>query len=156
MKTAAFFPLFIDIRGKKVLFAGGGKVAERRIKVLFKAGADIIVISPEASEYIERAASRGTVQLQKKKYTPGEIRAIMPFFVIAATNDRQVNHAIALEAKTLDIPVSVADCREECTCFFPAIAETDAYIAGIISKNGDHAGVKQIAQRYEEIMGSGV
>ena len=143
--TKPFFPLFVDMNGRKTLVAGGGKVAERRIKVLLDFGADITVISPEASEYIENAASLGTIRLLKRKYQAGDITALTPFLVIAATDDRQVNHQIATEAKNLNIPVSVADCREECTCHFPAIADNGAFIAGLISKDGNHVGVKQMA-----------
>jgi len=148
MKTAAFFPLFVDMSGRKVLFAGGGNVAERRIRTLTGFGAEITVISPEVTEYIENAASSQIIRLHKRKYEQGDITDMMPFLVIAATDKREVNHVIMTEAKNLNIHVSVADCREECTCYFPAIAETDTYIAGLTSKDGDHSLVKQIAKMF--------
>jgi glutamyl-tRNA reductase len=153
-KQKPFFPLFIDMSGRKALIAGGGNVAERRIKVLLDFGADIIVISPEVSEYIEHAASLGTIRLLKQKYKEGDVTALTPFLVIAATSDRQVNHQIALEAKSLDIHVSAADCRRECTCFFPAIADNGSLIAGLVSKDGNHAGVKRMAKKIRETLNS--
>ena len=147
-----FFPLFVDMSGRKALIAGGGKVAERRIKALLDCGADITVISPEVCAYIETAASAGAVRLFKRKYQKGDVAALTPFLVIAATDDRQANQQIAVEAKSLDIHVSVADCREECTFYFPAIADNGAYIAGLVSKDGNHAGVKQIAQKIRETL----
>jgi siroheme synthase-like protein len=149
-----FFPLFVDMNGRKALIAGGGKVAERRIKVLLDFGADITVISPEAAEYLENAAARGTIRLHKRKYQKGDVAALAPFLVIAATSDRQVNQQIAMEAKNLDIPLSVADCREECTCYFPAIADNGAYIAGLVSKDGNHVGVKQMAEKVRGALNS--
>jgi len=56
------------------------------------------------------------------------------------------------EAKSHNIPVSVADCRDECTCYFPAIAENDEYIVGLVSKNGDHKGVVQMAERIRGLI----
>ena len=147
----AFFPLFVNMSGRKALIAGGGNVAERRIKVLLDFDTNITVISPKVSEYIENAASLGTIRLLKRKYTEGDITDMTPFLVIAATNDRQVNHDVMTEAKSLDIHVSVADCREECTFYFPAIADNGAFIAGLVSKNGDHAGVKQMAERMRRL-----
>jgi len=149
-KQKLFFPLFADLHGRKALIAGGGKIAERRIKVLLDFGADITVISPEVGEYIENAASLGRICLLKRNYQEGDVAALTPFLVIAATSDRQANHQIAVEAKSLDIPVSVADCRDECTFYFPAIADNGSFIAGFVSKNGDHAGVKAIAERVRE------
>jgi len=148
----AFFPLFVDISGKKVLVTGCGNVAERRVKVLQPFGADITVISPTATEYIEHAASLGEIRLLKRKYQPGDVAAISPFFVVAATDDRLSNHSAMTEASSLNIPVSVADCREECTCYFPAIAESENYIAGLVSKNGDHAGVKRMAEKIRGLI----
>ena len=147
-----FFPLFVDMSGRKALIAGGGKVAERRIKVLLDFGADITVISPETCAYIENAASLGTIRLLKRSYQKGDVTALTPFLVIAATDKREVNRDIMMEAKNLNIHVSVADCREECTCYFPAIADNGAYIAGLISKDGNHAGVKQMAEKIRETL----
>jgi len=149
-KQKLFFPLFVDLYGRKALIAGGGKIAERRIKVLLGFGADITVISPEVSGYIGDAASIGTIRLLKRVYQKGDISALTPFLVITATDDRQINHQIAAEAKNLDIPVSVADCREECTFYFPAIADNGSFIAGLVSKKGDHAEIKAIAEKIRK------
>ena len=42
----AYFPLFMDIKDKKCLVIGGGKVACRKIETLLSYGADVHVISP--------------------------------------------------------------------------------------------------------------
>jgi siroheme synthase-like protein len=42
-----YMPLFIDMKGRKVLFIGGGKVALRKARQFVKAGAQIHVIAPE-------------------------------------------------------------------------------------------------------------
>jgi len=146
MKT--FFPLFIDIRGKKVLVIGGGKIAEGRIKILTDFGAEITVISPKVTEYIENT----DIHLIKRKYKKGDISSFAPFLVIAATDERQANHRAMTEAKKLNINISVADCKEECSCYFPAIADSDAYIAGLVSKNGNHAGVKKKIKKIRRIL----
>ncbi|MDR1812279.1 MAG: NAD(P)-dependent oxidoreductase [Candidatus Fibromonas sp.] len=149
-----FFPLFVDISGRKALVVGGGNVAERRIKVLASFGVNITVISPEVTEYIERSSLSNTLCLIKRKYREGDIAAIMPFLVIAATDERQVNHSIMTESKSLNIHVSVADCREECTFYFPAIAKNGNYTAGLVSKNGNHSGVKQTAKKIRKVLNS--
>ena len=153
-KQATFFPLFVDMSHRKALVIGGGNIAEGRIKKLLSFGADVVVISPKATEHIERAALQGRIPLLKREYQNGDIINFMPFLVIAATDDRQANHAAMKEAARLIIPISVADCREECTCYFPAVAENEAYIAGIISKNGDHIGVKRTAEKIRGLLNS--
>jgi len=137
--------------GKKVLVIGGGKIAEQRIKILIGFGAEITVISPKATEYIESAASMNSLRLIKRKYKKGDISSLTPFLVIAATDERQANHKAMAEAKKLDINISVADCKEECSCYFPAIADSDDYIAGLVSKNGNHKGVKKMIKKIRNV-----
>ena len=149
--TKTLFPLFIDLNGRKVLVIGGGNVAERRIKILIGFNAVITVISPIVNEYIEHAASMGTLRLLKRKYKDGDIGDLIPFIVIVATNERQTNHEAMMEARSLDIQVSVADCHDECTCYFPAIAENENYIAGLVSKKGNHSGAKETAKKIREL-----
>jgi len=148
----SFFPLFIDISGKMALIVGGGNVAERRVKTLASFGVDITVISPNVTEYIESASSLELIRLLKRKYQDGDVAAVNPFLVIAATDNSQVNHSVMTEAKSRNILVSVADCRDDCTFYFPAIAENDSHIAGLVSKNGDHAGVKLLAEKIREVI----
>ena len=150
MKT--FFPLFVDMRGKNVLVIGGGKIAEGRIKILTDFGAEITVISPKVTEYIKSAASKNNIHLVKRKYKKGDISKYTPFLVIAATDERQANHRAMTEAKKLNINISVADCKEECSCYFPAIADSDDYIAGLVSKNGNHTGVKKKIKKIRRIL----
>ena len=92
--------------------------------------------------------------MHKREYINGDITFLKPFLVIAAADGRQANHEAMTEAKSLDIHISVADCREECTCWFPAIAESENYIAGLVSKNGDHAEVKRTAVRVRAVLDS--
>ena len=148
------FPLFVDMNGRRVLVIGGGNVAERRLKVLADFGAEIIVIAPVVTEYIEHAASLNVIRLLKREYKNGDIAELMPFFVIAATDRRQVNHEVMVEARSLNIRVSVADNSKECSFYFPAIAESETYIAALVSKNGDHAGLKQTAKEIRTFLNS--
>ena len=148
----AFFPLFVDMWGRKALVFGGGNIAERRVKTLVSFSADVLVISPSATEYISSSAARGELELASRGYEEGDIGRTGPFVVFAATDDRQVNKAIAEEAADLGIPVSVADKRGECTCYFPAIAENEDYTVGLVSNSGDHAGVKRLAERMRRLL----
>jgi len=150
--SGRFFPLFIDMQGRKALVLGGGNIAQRRTKILADFGADITVISPVAGEYIERASASGAIIWLKREYEEGDLADFEPFLLVAATDSRKANHAAMEEAAGLGILVSVADHSGECSCFFPAIAESDAFVAGLISKNGDHGSVKQMAERLRGLL----
>jgi glutamyl-tRNA reductase len=151
-KQRPFFPMFVDMGGKDVIVIGGGNIADRRIKIMLDFGMKITVIAPAVTEYIERAALSQTIKLLNRKYQKGDISAISPFLVITAADERQVNRDVMLEAKELNIPVSVADNRDECSFYFPAIAKNENYTVAVVSNNGDHRGVKEMAQKIRELI----
>ena len=151
-KQRLFFPMFIDMDGRDVVVVGGGNIAQRRIKIMISFGMKITVIAPEVAEFIERAALSQTIKIINRKYQKGDIRDISPFLVITAADERQVNRDVMLEAKELKIPVSVADNRDDCSFYFPAIAKNENYTAAVVSNNGDHRGVKEAAQKIRKLI----
>jgi glutamyl-tRNA reductase len=151
-KQRPFFPMFVDMNGKDVLVVGGGNIAERRIKILMDFGAKIKVIAPVVTEYIERAHLSQEIHLLNRRYQKGDIKAVSPFLVLTAADDRQVNEDVTLEAKGLNILVSVADNRDDCSFYFPAIAKNENYTAALVSNNGNHGGVKEKAQKIRELI----
>ena len=110
----AFYPVFLDPRGKPVLVAGAGKVGLRKIKGLLEAGARVTVVAPRAESELESLP----VAWQRHRFRKADLRGAVLAF--AATDDRKVNHAVATEAKRLGIPVNVADAPSECDFLVPA------------------------------------
>jgi precorrin-2 dehydrogenase len=109
-----FYPIFLDMAGRPALVAGAGKVALRKVMGLLEAGAGVTVVAPEALPEFERLG----VQLCRRRFRRTDLNGMALAF--AATNDRKVNRAVALEAKRRGIPVNVADCPEECDFLVPA------------------------------------
>lgn len=134
------FPLFISLEERPVLVVGGGAIAARRIGALLEFGAKITVAAPEICPALEVLTERITWLKQEyqgldRPYT----------LVIAATNRREVNRKVGEDAAYAEIPVSVADRREESTFWFPAIVRTGKLVTGLVSTDGDHAAVKEAA-----------
>lgn len=144
------FPMFVDITGKGVLVAGGGQIAARRVKVLLGFGAEVLLVSPLLTEELQNLRKAGLISYIKDSYSSKYIENI--FIAIAATNDRIANHQVFLDARERKIPVSVADCREECSFYFPAVFEFDGIVGGLVSVTGkEHAMVKEAARKIRSI-----
>lgn len=138
------FPMFVDLRGKKALVVGAGTVAMRRISVLLSFGAEVTVIAPEAKN-----PSEGAIYLERA-YQSGDLKGA--FLAVAATNNRDVNHQVYLEAQALGIPVSVADCPEECSFFFPAVCMGENLVAGVVSDGTDHKKTARAARAIRSVL----
>jgi siroheme synthase-like protein len=74
------------------------------------------------------------------------------FLAVAATDKREINRGIGLDARALGIPISVADRAAECTFKFPATVLTQKFSVGLISRQGDHASAKKTSKRVKEIL----
>lgn len=96
---AKLFPAFIDIKGKKCVVVGGGRVAERKIKTLLQYDAKITLISPEINENLRKIVEKGQIEYIKKQFSKEDIKDA--FLVVAATSDERLNTEIAKNAKFL-------------------------------------------------------
>ncbi len=138
------FPLFIDLRGRRAVVVGGGKIALRRVQVLQSFGAEVTVIAPECGEI-----PRGVTYLPRK-YAQGDLSGA--FLAVAATDDRAVNHQVGQEAARAGIFVSVADSAEESTFFFPAICAGNGLVSGVVSKGNAHRKTAEAARAIRAVL----
>lgn len=138
------FPLFVDLNGRKAVVVGGGAIARRRAEILLQFGAEVTVIAPEFPAPLEGAA------WEARPYAPGDLNGA--FLAVAATDDRAVNRSVGEEAGALGIPVSVADRREECTFYFPAICTGSGVVAGVISHGVDHKKAAEAARAVRRVL----
>lgn len=145
MERLPFFPMMVDISGRKVLIVGGGHVASRRAETLLRCGAEIIAVSPEfAPEFPE-----GTRRIARK-FSPDDITAGLSL-VIAAANDRSVNHTVHLIARKASIPVNVADCQEECDFFFPSLINSGPVAVSVSTAGKSSSLTRRLSDRLRNI-----
>lgn len=143
-----YFPVFIPLKGQPVLLVGGGKVALRRAEVLSRFGAELTVVAPEILP-----ALRPLVRWVSRPFRPEDVREGYRL-VIAASSDRDANRTAGERARSLGIPVSVADAKGESTFFFPAVIEGGGIVAGLISEGGqNHRLAARRAAKIREMLG---
>lgn len=87
---------------------GGGKVGTRKALGLFEAGAHVKVIAPDVSiELRDLSASNRRLIVQKREYI-GSDDLVDADVVFAATDSRELNAAVAEDARSLHRLVNVA------------------------------------------------
>ena len=142
------FSLFVSLSGKTVTVVGAGKIASRRIKVLLEYGARIRVIAPQICAEIR--ALPGFLEIIEREYERRDVSG--SFMVIAATDSREVNQKAGADAKAEGIHVSVADSREECSFYFPAVIRKGGISIGLVSDGSDHAAAARTAGELREYL----
>lgn len=144
-----YFPLFIPLQGKTVRMIGGGAIALRRVRTLLPFGCRVEVIAPQVCPTLNQFALEGQIHWIQMPYESGDCKGAD--LICACTDSRQTNHLIAEECRRFCIPVSVADCKEECTFLFPAIVAEQGAVVGVSTGGSDHSLVRRIAQRIRDL-----
>lgn len=145
-----YFPMFVDLTGKKVLTVGGGRIALRRVKTLLRFGAVIRVIAPELCAELADLRDGGLICAECRKYRKGDAEGAD--LVLAASDSREANHAVYEECRERRIPVNVADDRTLCDFYFPSVVMTDEVTVGINSGGTDPGKVKETRKIIEKVL----
>jgi siroheme synthase-like protein len=69
-----YFPVFLDLKEKRCIVVGGGAVAERKVKNLLKAGARVVVISPELTASLSRLRDEERITHLSRPYRKKDLK----------------------------------------------------------------------------------
>ncbi len=149
----AVFPLFVDLKGKRCIVIGGGEVASRKVEILLRFEAQLIIIAPEISSYILKLEEQGKATVIRREYHEQDLE--MASLVIAATSSKAVNERVYRDAASRNIPVNIVDAPELCTFIFPSVVKRGALTIGI-STSGEYPALsKKIRKITEDIFHEG-
>ena len=115
----AFYPAFLDLRGRRVVVVGGGAVAEQKVRGLLAAGARVTVVSPETTPGLSDFGAQASVEIRRRPYRAGDLSGAR--LAIAATDDRGANAAIWAEAEQQGVLLNAVDDVDHCSFIAPAI-----------------------------------
>ncbi|MFI1913014.1 uroporphyrinogen-III C-methyltransferase [Nocardia sp. NPDC020380] len=143
----------LDLSGRRVVVVGGGTVAQRRLGLLIASGADVHVISREATPAVEGMASSGQVKLELRDYADGDLDGA--WYAMACTNEPDTNAAVVAEATRRRIFCVRADTARLGTAVTPATARHDGMTLGVLA-GGQHRRSAAVRNALLEALQSGV
>lgn len=145
------YPLNVDLSGRSLILVGGGKVAERKVRGILSAGTEtsICVIAPKITMVLQEHAAAGRLCWKQACYADGMLEGA--FLVYAATDLREVNAAVAAEAKRRGIPVNVIDDPAASTFQVPASIRRGELILSVSTAGGSPALSRAIRIELEEM-----
>ena len=145
------YPLNVDLSGRSLILVGGGRVAERKVRGILSAGTEtsICVIAPKITMVLQEHAAAGRLCWKQACYADGMLEGA--FLVYAATDLREVNAAVAAEAKRRGIPVNVIDDPAASTFQVPASIRRGELILSVSTAGGSPALSRAIRMELEEM-----
>lgn len=143
----AYFPLFIDLNQKQGLVVGGGAVAARKIRTLLSYGPHLTVCAPSVLPELEALPG---LTLRREPFSPALLEGA--FFVIAATDDPELNSHIARLCRERNIPVNVADPGTESTFLFPSVVRRGPLTVGISTGGKSPSAAHYLKEQIEGLL----
>lgn len=143
-------PIFIDLTQRNSVVIGGGDVATRKVTMLLKAQAKVVLISPELCHELQAMVNEQKIVYKKMSFSPEQLDNAV--IVIAATDDEAVNEAISLEAKKRNIPVNVVDAPAFCTFTMASIVDRSPIVIAISSEGNAPVLARYIRTKIETML----
>lgn len=146
-----YFPFFMDIEGKSGLIVGGGEVARRKVLKLMPFQPRLTVVAPVIAR--ELLADKALTCVQRA-FREEDILGQM--FVIAASDEADVNRKVGRLCREKNIPVNVADEKEACSFLFPALVKEGRLTIGISTEGASPAMAGKIRSSVEASLPHGI
>lgn len=147
------YPIFLKVDQLNMLLVGAGKVGLEKLTFLLKSSpqAHVTVVAKEVWEEVRILVDHHShVTLVEDAYHDKYLAG--KHIVIAATNDKQINKQIHLEAKERFLLVNVADTPDLCDFYLGGIV-TKGNVKIAISTNGKSpTTAKRLRQLLEEVI----
>ena len=125
-----WFPLFVNLKNKKVLVIGGGKVAFKKISKIMEYEADITVIAENIAE--EKLLELKNLRIENNRKignNKDEIKKLVKeyFLVIAATDNEELNENITEICDSKGILINNVSSKTKMNSMFGGIVKNDEF-----------------------------
>ncbi|MGM0370406.1 MAG: precorrin-2 dehydrogenase/sirohydrochlorin ferrochelatase family protein [Bacillota bacterium] len=144
------YPINLDLKNKKVLIVGGGKVASRKLKRLLTTSAEIKLVSPCLNDSV--AVQKDKIDYYQRKFVIEDLMDC--FLVIAATNKSKVNKKIGELALERNILANIVDDPELSTFTLPGVVKRGDLLLTVATGGNLPALSKQIVQKLATEFGN--
>jgi siroheme synthase-like protein len=107
------YPANLLVAGRRCVVVGAGRIAARKIASLLEAGADVLVVAPEAGDAVRAWAEAGQVTWHERPFAPADLDRA--WLATTATGVPAVDHAVFAAGEERRVWVNSADDPANCS-----------------------------------------
>ncbi|MBM9537206.1 bifunctional precorrin-2 dehydrogenase/sirohydrochlorin ferrochelatase [Desulfobulbus alkaliphilus] len=145
------YPVCLNISGKLCLVAGGGRVAERKVRGLLASGGRVRVVSPVVTAALKFLAEQERIEWRQKTYETADLQGV--FLVFAATDLAEVQNALSRDARDAGLLINRADAPEACDFQVPASVRRGNLTLSVATNGRSPALAAMVRRRLEHDFG---
>lgn len=147
-------PIFLDVRGKKIVVTGGGGVAARKTEMALRAGARVTVFAAELGQEF-RAELTAHANFSFKRGFPGPDDLAGAIVAYGGEENYEKDKRLYELAKGAGVLANVADTVDLCDFISPAIFDRSPLIAAISSSGASPLLTRVIKAQLESAIPAG-
>ncbi|MFI8168503.1 uroporphyrinogen-III C-methyltransferase [Streptomyces sp. NPDC085931] len=125
------YPVGLRLTGRRVVVLGGGQVAQRRLPALVAAGADVLLVSPQATPSVEAMADAGEITWLRRPYQEGDLADA--WYALIATSDTEANTRASAEAERHRVWCVRSDDADRATAWTPATGHSEGVTIAVLT-----------------------
>ncbi|MBD0740738.1 uroporphyrinogen-III C-methyltransferase [Streptomyces sp. CBMA152] len=125
------YPVGLRLTGRRVVVVGGGQVAQRRLPALIAAGADIVLVSPDATPSVEAMADTGEITWHRRPYADGDLADA--WYALIASDDTAANERASAEAERHRVWCVRSDDASRATAWTPATGRSEGVTVAVLT-----------------------
>lgn len=148
------FPAFLRLAGQRVLVVGGGQVALRKVRLLLRSGARIEIVAHTLHPELLELEAAGTVRYLGAAFSATQLDGAR--YVIAATDDTELNAVVATAADARGLFVNVVDDAELSTALTPAIIDRNPLTVAVSSGGAAPVMARRLRETIEAQLPAGL
>jgi precorrin-2 dehydrogenase / sirohydrochlorin ferrochelatase len=147
-----YYPLCLDISGKRCVVIGGGNVAERKVERLLACGACVEVVGRVLTPALAIWKGEGRIIHREADFEEAHLAGAS--LVIGATDNETVNGRIAKNARARGIPVNIVDDPSQCDFILPSVVERGDLMIAVSTGGKSPALARKVREELEEAYGA--
>ncbi|MCF7972506.1 MAG: bifunctional precorrin-2 dehydrogenase/sirohydrochlorin ferrochelatase [Phycisphaerae bacterium] len=144
----AKYPIFIELKEKRVVMIGGGQIALRKAQVLVETQCRLVVVTKEVCPALESLCARYQAGLVRGPYMTEYLGEAL--LVVAATNNRPLNEQIYRDCQARQILCNVVDQPDLCDFHVPAIVQRGSLQIAVSTNGASPAFAGHVRHKIEQ------
>ncbi|MFO1089977.1 MAG: NAD(P)-dependent oxidoreductase [Hyphomicrobiales bacterium] len=126
-----YFPVFLDLRARTVLVQGGGEEALRKVRLLLKTEARIVVVAENLHTELQALVESGRIGWHIGAFSADLVTDAALVFAAGEPHEKE---AVSRAALAAGVQVNVVDRADLSTLIIPAIVDRDPIVVAIGSE----------------------
>lgn len=143
-------PLFLKVRGRKVLVNGGGAVAARKAEMALRAGARVFVFADALGDDFRDIAGHNRFEHLTREATQEDLDNCV--LVYGASKDREQDVRICTLARAAGVLANIVDEPSLCDFIMPSIVDRSPLVIGISTSGNAPSLARIIKARLESML----